>query len=319
MAGLLHSILGYSDVETMLNAHFKGNLISEWDTIFYTDIAPLVFEKIVSRITLSEFSTDFSSDTKYKGGERAMRLNLTGTTSKKRNQLPLELRLAINDPNFKELQELHHFQCRGPDDHLLHRPLQRRAVQRQRQRRSLRRYRALHSGKLRRKAESAKRRRAISSTKLIEHLNSNIEYYNKALWFNLDPDRRYMLLDGFDIQIFNDFGLPIGEAKPRLGREERADHHHRQLTGVSGRRRDTGSASRYIVEQETATAPRSCRCSITISPSRRSNPIALACPPRVSSRKPCRVPAMPARRSRRTACRTGTGSRTPMNRRRFRR
>jgi hypothetical protein len=40
--------------------------------------------------------------------------------------------------------------------------------------------------------------------KLIEHLNGNIEYYNKALWYNLDPDRRYMLLDGFDIQIFND-------------------------------------------------------------------------------------------------------------------
>src|SRR5262249_58091473 len=51
---------------------------------------------------------------------------------------------------------------------------------------------------------------AYLADKLIEHLNSNIEYYHKALWYNLDADRRYMLLDGFDIQIFNDYGLPIG-------------------------------------------------------------------------------------------------------------
>src|SRR5262249_44656938 len=98
-------ILGYSDVETMLNAYFKGNLISEWDSIFNTDIAPLIFEKIVSRINLSQFSTDFSSETNYEGGERVMRLNLTGTTSKKRNELPLELILAINDQNFKKLKD----------------------------------------------------------------------------------------------------------------------------------------------------------------------------------------------------------------------
>src|SRR5262249_33009226 len=41
-------LLGYKDVLTMLNAHFQGNLISEWDTIFYNEIAPRVFEEIVS-------------------------------------------------------------------------------------------------------------------------------------------------------------------------------------------------------------------------------------------------------------------------------
>jgi hypothetical protein len=45
--------------------------------------------------------------------------------------------------------------------------------------------------------------------KLMEHLNSNLEHYNKVLWYNLDRDRRYMLLDGFSIQVFNEFGLPI--------------------------------------------------------------------------------------------------------------
>jgi hypothetical protein len=32
---------------------------------------------------------------------------------------------------------------------------------------------------------------------LIEHLNAHIEYYHKAIWSQMDPDRRYMLLDGF--------------------------------------------------------------------------------------------------------------------------
>jgi len=44
---------------------------------------------------------------------------------------------------------------------------------------------------------------------LFEHLNSNLEHYNKVLWRNLDPDRRYMLLDGFSIQIFDRSGNPL--------------------------------------------------------------------------------------------------------------
>jgi len=36
-----------------------------------------------------------------------------------------------------------------------------------------------------------------TSLKLLRHLNANIEYYHKVIWANMDPDRRYMLLDGF--------------------------------------------------------------------------------------------------------------------------
>jgi hypothetical protein len=35
------------------------------------------------------------------------------------------------------------------------------------------------------------------SRMLIEHLNAHLEYYHKAIWARMDPDRRYMLLDGF--------------------------------------------------------------------------------------------------------------------------
>jgi hypothetical protein len=32
---------------------------------------------------------------------------------------------------------------------------------------------------------------------LMEHLDSHLEHYHKAIWAQMDPDRRYMLLDGF--------------------------------------------------------------------------------------------------------------------------
>ena len=32
---------------------------------------------------------------------------------------------------------------------------------------------------------------------LLRHLNSNLEYYHHAIWWAMDPNRRYMLLDGF--------------------------------------------------------------------------------------------------------------------------
>jgi hypothetical protein len=36
------------------------------------------------------------------------------------------------------------------------------------------------------------------SKELIEHLNSNLEFYHHAIWWSMDPNRRYMLLDGYE-------------------------------------------------------------------------------------------------------------------------
>jgi hypothetical protein len=35
------------------------------------------------------------------------------------------------------------------------------------------------------------------SRRLLKHLNENLEYYHRAIWLSMDPNRRYMLLDGF--------------------------------------------------------------------------------------------------------------------------
>lgn len=34
------------------------------------------------------------------------------------------------------------------------------------------------------------------SRRLLKHLNENMEYYHRAIWLSMDPNRRYMLLDG---------------------------------------------------------------------------------------------------------------------------
>jgi hypothetical protein len=39
---------------------------------------------------------------------------------------------------------------------------------------------------------------AEAKLRLLRHLNANIEYYHKIIWARMDPDRRYMLLDGFE-------------------------------------------------------------------------------------------------------------------------
>jgi hypothetical protein len=36
------------------------------------------------------------------------------------------------------------------------------------------------------------------SAALIEHLNEHLEYYHHAIWWTMDPNRRYLLLDGFE-------------------------------------------------------------------------------------------------------------------------
>lgn len=41
-----------------------------------------------------------------------------------------------------------------------------------------------------------RREDARLSAELIEHLNDHLEYYHHALWWTMDPNRRYMLLDG---------------------------------------------------------------------------------------------------------------------------
>jgi hypothetical protein len=203
------TVLGYSDVYAMLDYYFKGRLIAEWDDIFNNDIAPILFERLVDTIHVDLINADYSTTARYKGGERQMRIRLRGTTSKTRFEFPLIIRLFSTGTVFQAMKDS------------ITVDIQNVTIQY-----STSHYNGtLFSGYVGDDLldgtdlpipESVDEKRDPRKEdiylvkKLIEHLNSNLEHYNKSLWRNLDTDRRYMLIDGFNIQIFNDFGVPVG-------------------------------------------------------------------------------------------------------------
>lgn len=197
------------NVFDMLSYYFKERLIAEWDSIFFNDIAPLLFERIVRNISIGGFSAlDLSSESKYKGGNVQMRINLRGNGSNKKRKEIAQLQLAFNNTA------------------LLTNDLVTLTTKNITLRYSTAHYNGvlysgfagddLIDGSLLYTPENANEKRnprnedAYIANKLIEHLNSNLEHYNKELWRKLDRDRRYMLLDGFNVETYNDFGLPVG-------------------------------------------------------------------------------------------------------------
>jgi hypothetical protein len=204
------SILGYVDVIDMMEYYFQGRLIAEWDSIFYNDIIPVVYRRIIDQLHLDFIAGDWTAlGVSYKGGERVMKVELFGTTNLKRKQFPLTIKLGTNNNAIKTIQDqvtaiVENVRIGYSTPHFNG---------------------VLFSGRINNdllddatlpipesedEKRNPKKEDAYLVQKLIEHLNSNIEHYNKALWFNLDADRRYMLLDGFNIQIFDDFGQAIG-------------------------------------------------------------------------------------------------------------
>jgi len=61
--------------------------------------------------------------------------------------------------------------------------------------------------------------RRLTAT-LVEHLNEHLEFYHHALWWTMDPNRRYMLLDGFEA--------------PRAGGRSIASVVENRLIGIIG-------------------------------------------------------------------------------------
>ena len=219
------TLLG-KNVFDMLGYYFRDRLISEWDSIFYNDIAPVLFERICKNISVGTFSAlDLYAETKYKGNYALMKVNVRGTGSnKKRNEIS---QLALSYAN-----------TAGLNNDLVTLSVRNVTI----------RYATAHyngviysgyvgddlvDGTLLYTPENANEKRnpkkedAYIAARLIAHLNSNLEHYNKALFRRLDPDRRIMLLDGFIIETYNDFGEPIG--KRSLASVVKND-----LVGISG-------------------------------------------------------------------------------------
>jgi hypothetical protein len=202
-------ILGYKNTLEMMEYYFKDRLIAEWDDIFYNDIAPVAFQQLVASLQLQGVKADWTCAARYTGGERLMTVSVAGTTSLTRKQFPLnptlnstnsalkgiasqitvvveQLRLTYATPHYNGVL------CSGQ----VHNDLLDGVV--------------LYAPENSSEKRNPRHDDAYLVGKLIEHLNSNIEHYNKALWFELDPDRRFMLLDGFGIQVYDELGQPAG-------------------------------------------------------------------------------------------------------------
>jgi hypothetical protein len=219
-------LLNYTDkpgepaVLQMLDYYFKGQLISEWDAIFYNDILPEVFERLIENIRIDSIASTFTNTTRYRGGERVVQINVVGTTTLSRKELSTtltdKLKISISNSEINRLKNSIILKVETVNlnystkhyngilfsgyvgENLLSAPTP--AAQ------GVELYIPENNAEQRNPRDDDK---YLVST-LIEHLNSNLEYYNRVLWYRLDPDRRFMLLDGFNIQVFNDFGVPVG-------------------------------------------------------------------------------------------------------------
>ena len=251
----ISNLCGYNDIEAFLTNYFSHKTISQWDTVFNEEILPVVFEALVDKtIFITPFSAcDFTTIGKYKGGERLMSLNLSTSTSLARKDISsIGISYAdkvVNASNFwkpvtfsvenvrinyttkhyegvilNKTTAIDLFDNTGGQTDMIPTPMN---SDEQRDPHKEDEYLVL---------------------KLIEHLNSNVEYYNKILWQNLDPDRRYMLLDGFNIQVFSNQGLPV---KSR----SLASVVKNDLLGIIGNSLVFPVAAGYRVSQSYITEP----------------------------------------------------------------
>lgn len=220
------SLLGFSNVHDFMDEYFKNKLIADWDYIFYRDIAPVLYEKLVKSLAFTGGAKDsgtnkiistgpsklvgsFTPIGQYTGGEVSMLINVRATTKVTRKDLGEKLALYSTNSYVQHLHSpavlvLENMTLNYSTPHFngllfsgyIGDDLQDGAE--------------LDIVETLEDKRNPRHEDAYLSAKLIEHLNSNLEYYNKVLWYNLDADRRYMLLDGFNVQVFNDFGVPVG-------------------------------------------------------------------------------------------------------------
>lgn len=204
------------DIYELLNK-FSGNVISDWNRLFFSDIAPMIIKNMINENTITFkplAGLDLTSLNNYSGSEQLLKYNFTANTSLARKDITqldiiysfnsmitvpeidtLQKKLRLNIESLLVKYDTAHYHGRIYNGYVGNDLLDNVTINT-----------PLNFDEKR----NPRKEDIFIVNKLIEHLNSNLEHYNKSLWYNLDVDRRYMLLDGFNIQIFNDFGIPAG-------------------------------------------------------------------------------------------------------------
>lgn len=208
------NILGIQTLE-LLNK-FANNVIADWDRIFYSDIAPQLVTRLISQSTLviKPFSSlDITALNRYSAKDQLLRYNFQARSTSTRaviNQLELkysfgssisaasqttlgnDLTLTVESLNVTYATP--HYNGRIFSGYLGNDLFD-----------GVTQATPMNSDEQR----NPRKEDVFIVNKLTEHLNSNLEHYNNRLWTGLDPNRRYMLLDGFSIQIYDGNGMPL--------------------------------------------------------------------------------------------------------------
>lgn len=213
------TILGMSLKE--LFKYFNNNVVSDWDRIFNEHIAPKILERLLNtnagqpRLKISPLAPiDLTIPGKYHGGERIIECKLRGTTSLARkdvNTITVQYSSPLaGSPKHDIFFDFVTFQAESiridyatafSNNTILQKSLQD----------DLRdNILPIPTPLNFEEKRNPRKEDQYIAKQLIQHLNSNLEHYNRVLWFNLDQERRFMLMDGFSIQIFSEFGNPIG-------------------------------------------------------------------------------------------------------------
>jgi len=221
-------LLGYTDgpvpaEQQMMTYYFEGQLLSEWNTIWNQSIAPELYKAFLKTVTLNVGGSLTTLDNYY-GGERYMTAYVSGSaTSQRRKDITatgikikcnsskllsissspvtfvlISMNLTYDTAHYHgtlwsgtidaNVLEVSSGSSSVPVSDGISRPAPERADEKR----------------------NPKKEDVYMGNRLLQHLNSNMEYYNRVLWSGLDANRRFMLLDGFQIETFDKYGLSEG-------------------------------------------------------------------------------------------------------------
>jgi hypothetical protein len=210
------TLCGYDNVEKFLANYFAHKTISKWDATFNDEIAPAVFEALVDNtISIWPFSAlDLTTVDKYHGGEQLMRLNFRADTSLARKEISSVAIVYLDKVSIPAFWHFVTFQvenlCVNYTTKHYEGFIVNRAISDTLYDNTDVTKHPIQSPMNSDEQRNPRQEDEYLVLKLLEHLNSNIEYYNRMLWHHLDVERRYMLLDGFGIQVYNDQGVSLG-------------------------------------------------------------------------------------------------------------
>ena len=204
------SVLGYEytlkGVREMLSLYFLNATISEWDAIWRDNVAPVVYKKIFDTIGfVGIHAADFSQLSKYRGGQSTTTISFSGSTGQTRKNSNF-ITVFCNQQVVKNLAKydieftLTTLRVTYATQH----------------------YRGtLYNGGVNNDLfdgatvycpeTTAEQRNPRTddrwlAQRLITRLNRNLAYYYRVLLYSLDAQRRFMLLDGFHMEVYQPDG-----------------------------------------------------------------------------------------------------------------